>query len=184
MKYVVEQSQEFIDGMIDILTRNKALKVKDTDVLKKDFSKRRALSFEEFLIDEHLVSKPALLKALKEYYNVPAVDVLGHFFEHNLVIMIPKDVQMRYCFIPYARDGNILAVVAANPNHPELPEVIGRHVSYDIAFMVGYFRDIRDAIEEFYARAITEVPQDIELRAEKEEEHALEQITEEEDLIE
>ncbi len=183
MKYVIEQSQEFIDGIIDILTRNKALKIKDSAVLKKDFSERRALSFEDFLIDEHLVSKAALLKALQEYYNVPAIDVLGHFFEHNLVIMIPKHAQMRYCFIPYARDGNILAVVAANPNHPELSEVIGRYVSYDVTFMVGYFRDIRDAIEEFYARAVTEVPQDIDLRAEREEERALREITEEEDII-
>lgn len=163
------QDALFIDGLTAILIEKKALTHKSAADLRKAFAERSALAFEEFLLDEELVTKENLIEALAEYYNLPAMDVMGVFFDHHLVKMFPKDVMLRNGFIPYDRDGDVLIVVAARPNDPQLPEIIGKFVSYDVTFMVGYYRDICDMVKEFYDESI-EVA-DIELFEDTQDEH-------------
>lgn len=175
MKY----NEAFIDAIIKILIKNKAVKPQEGPNLKRLFLMRSDAAFEEFLIDENIVEKEDILKALSEYYNVPALDVEGEFFEHELVTMFPKDVMLRYCFIPYEHDGDILMVVAGTPDDPDLPDTIGRYVSYDVQFMVGYFEDILDQVEDTYDEPVTEEEEDEDLRAEKGEKQEVEELSEE-----
>lgn len=178
MKY----DERFIDGIIDILRKNKALKRTDVDALKEDFKNRSDVAFEFFLIDENITDKEALLQALQEYYQVPALDVEGEFFDHHLLVMFPKDVLLRYCFIPYERDGVTLVIIASNPENPDLLDAVGRYVSYDVTLMVGYCTDIEEQIEEYYDKAVTEEPTDQDLREERAEEHEVEEMEEGEDI--
>jgi len=69
------------------------------------------------------------------------------------------------------RDGDVLAVVAGDPEDPDLVELIGKHVSYDVELYVGFFRDIQDEIEEFYDRSVAEVdiPEEREMERERKE---------------
>jgi hypothetical protein len=165
------QDKLFIDGLTKILVDNKVLTEKVARDLRKSFDDQSTLTYEEFLLDEDFVSKENLLEALGEYYNLPPMDVMGVFFDHHLVKMFPKDVMLRNDFIPYDLDGDVLIVVAAKPNNPELPEIIGKFVSYDVTFMVGYFRDIADMAKEFYDESI-EVA-DIELFEDNRDEHMI-----------
>ena len=72
--------------------------------------------FDNFLLQEGLVAKENLLKALSEYYQVPPFDVIGHFFDHDLVIEFPTRFFMRNEIIPLQEiNDNMLYVVAANP---------------------------------------------------------------------
>lgn len=154
----------FIHALCALLAKNKALKNNDAQALEKAFENSTAIYFEDFLIETDLVSKEDVLNALSEYYQMPAIDVTGIFFDHHLVTMFPKDVMIRNGFIPYERDGsisdpddnsgNILIVVAARPRHPELPEIIGKFVSYDVTFMAGLYRDICDQVDDFYDESI------------------------------
>ena len=178
MKY----DEVFVDELSAILLKNKALKNQDISVLKEDFKKRSDIAFEFFLLSEGLVEKEDLLQALQEYYKVPAFDVTGEFFNHELVTMFPKDVLLRYRFIPYEHDNETLVVVAATPDDPELLDIIGRYVSYDVTMMVGYCIDIEEQIEAFYDKAITEESFDQDLRAEHEDERLFEEMTEEKDI--
>lgn len=164
----------FIDALCSILVKNQSLKNRDAQSLEDAFKNNSALYFEDFLLEEDFVSKEALLQALHEYYQFPAIDVIGEFFDHHLVTMFPKDVMLRNAFIPYNRDGDILLVVAARPSHPELPEIIGEFVSYDVTFMVGLYRDICDQVKEFYDSSI-EVA-DIELFEDTRDEHEMHPI--------
>ncbi len=152
----MKQYRDFVDALCSILYKNRAIKNTDAQTLKHLFYQREDAVFEDFLLEEGLVSKEDLLKALGELYDVPAIDVMGIFFEdiHHLVRMFPLDEMKRNCFLPFDRDGDVLIVVASNPNNATLAEIIGRYVSYDVTFLVGLCRDIIDQVETFYDQSI------------------------------
>lgn len=167
----MEERNHFIEGFCEILHKHHALKDRDFNALKRAFADRSDLTFEEFLIDENIITRKELLEALSEYYHMPAIDVIGLFFDHHLVVMFPKDLLLRHNFIPYMRDGDVLAVVAGDPEDPDLVELIGKYVSYDVELYVGFFRDIQDEIEEFYDRSVAEVdiPEEREMERDRKE---------------
>lgn len=180
-KKIMEERNHFINELCTILHRNHALKDRDVNALKREFADRSDLTFEEFLIDENIISRKELLEALGQYYNMTAIDVIGLFFDHHLVTMFPKDLLLRHNFIPYMRDGDVLAVIAGDPLDDDMIEQIGRYVSYDVELYVGFFRDIQDEIEEFYDRAVSEVDIPEERVMERERKESLEEAIREAD---
>lgn len=155
--------QQLVDGITAILVQLEHLTTDDARALHEAFRASGVERFEEFLLDEDVVSKPDLLEALQLYYKLPAIDATGLLFEHNLIIQIPKEVMLRNGFIPFRKEGDILQVIAARPQDPELPETISDSVSYETVFMVGIYRDICDAVKEFYDEAVTTVEDEDEL---------------------
>lgn len=142
--------KKVIDGLLDILYDREILKRDDAAVLKKEFEKSESERFEDYLIDEGIVEKDDLLKVLQEYYNTPAIDVLGAMFDHDLLVKFPKDVLIRNCCIPYYQDGMLLFVITNDPTNENLDEVLGEYVSYDFEFLVGIPRHIDMMIKDFY----------------------------------
>lgn len=154
--------KEFIDDIGIILTEKHLITPQDLVALHRSFKNRSDISFEDFVLEEGIVEKSDLLEALSDYYQVPAIDVNGQFFDHYDITLIPKDVMLQHYFIPYDRDDeDNLWVVAANPGDPHLRVVIGEQVTHHINFMVGLPRDIIDAIEENYDESITYQPNPI-----------------------
>jgi hypothetical protein len=150
-----------IDELSAILARHNKLKFIDVQGLRKSFNDQEDLTFEDFLIEQGLISKADLLQALSEYYGVSALDVIGEFFDHYLLRLFPKDILLLHYFIPYAREADRLFIVAAEPDDPHLPVVIGQYITHDINFMVGIGSDIHETIEEFYDMSDTYQPNDI-----------------------
>ena len=74
---------------------------------------------------------------------------------------MPEEVLLNHLFIPYQRENDNLWVVAAEPDDPHLPVVLGKYLSHNFNFMVGLPQDIRDAIREYYDESITYQPYDI-----------------------
>ncbi|MFA6066072.1 MAG: hypothetical protein WC707_02720 [Candidatus Babeliaceae bacterium] len=159
-----------VDALCAIFEKNNLFKSSEISVLKKNFEAQSEIAFEDFLLEESLISKEHLLEALSELYQVPAIDVVGLFFDHNIVKMFPKDVMLRNIFIPYEHDGDVLVVIAYNPNNNALSEIIGEYVSYDVTYMVGLPRDICDAIKEFFDASLQQQEQDFVPEEVKEEE--------------
>lgn len=153
-----------VEELSAILVRNNVLSFQDAQALRQEFIYRDDISFEDFLLEQGVVEKEDLLQALSDYYGVPAVDVIGEFFDHQFLRLIPKDVMIRHAMIPFWRDGDTLGVVAAQPDDPHLLVVLGDYVTHDITFMVGLAQDIIESIEEFYDESITYQPNDIENR--------------------
>lgn len=142
--------KKIIDGLLDILCDREVLNREDTAELKREYEKSETERFEDYLIDERIVEKDDLLKALQEYYNTPAIDVMGAMFDHDLLVKFPKDVLERNCCIPYYQDGMLLFVIAAAPTNEDLDELLGEFVSYDFEFLVGIPRHIDMMIKDFY----------------------------------
>ncbi|HBL98801.1 TPA: hypothetical protein DDZ86_04125 [Candidatus Dependentiae bacterium] len=145
-----ERFENLLEGLIRILGKKGILNSRDGDALRRDFENHESEYIEDFLLEEGIVEKEDLLKALQEYYEVPAVDVLGTIFDHDLVSMFPKDVLLRNSCLPLNRDGNILFVVTSDPFDDEKEVILREYVSYDIEFMVGLPRHIDMMIKDFY----------------------------------
>lgn len=150
----------FVEEISRILEQKEVFKSQEMKALQKEFSQTSGRSFEQFLLDTGMAPKQKVLEALSEYYKVPWIDVRGIFFDHHFVTMFPQELMKREGFIPYRQEGDILSIIASNPSNEDLPDIIGDYVSYDVAFMVGIYRDIFNAIEEFYDLAPTEVDLD------------------------
>ena len=162
--------KSFAKGLTDILIKQKVLSEAEGETLQKLFQESPKEYFDDFLLEEGIVPEEYLLIALSEYYKVQAVDVVGYFFETFLLHKFPKDVLHRNAFIPMEVDENIMIVVASEPDDPQLLSIIGDYVSYDIQFRVGIRLHITDSISEYYDLAVTEVPEDEDLRTERLEE--------------
>ena len=156
------------EGLSEILVKNNSISHDKAQSLKKLFYDRSKPAFVNFLLEQGLVPKSALLNALSEYYQKPAFDVVGHFFEQHYVQMFPVDVMVRNKFVPLKREENMLVVVASDPSNEELLVIIGKNVSYNIRFMVGIAKDIMDAAQEFSDYAVTQYPEMIEVDVKKE----------------
>lgn len=166
----MKKGQTFVEGLTRILLIQNVIKEDEAKAIAKAFKDRSKANFDQFLLDEGIVSRTELLNALSTYFNVPAFDVLGHFFDHLTLKMFPKDFLVRNVIIPLEHDDNIMVIVAGNPQYTDLLPRIGEHVSYDIVFNVGLDQDIIDAIREYYdlSPAYTPDPNEPEETPEKE----------------
>jgi len=151
---IVKKEMTFVQRLTTSLLANQAITQKEADSLVTMFHDRAKGRVDNFLLDEGMVEREDLLKALSSVYQVPYFDVNGYFFEHELLHTFPKDVLIAKGIIPLQVDEDVLIVVASNPEDPELLDVIGHSVSYDIQFNVGVHRDIIDSIEEYYDQSI------------------------------
>ena len=163
----MEKGHTFTQSLSEILERHKVVSKDEVLAMQKAFEKSEKEQFDEFLLEEGLVDESNLLRALGEHYQVPSFDVVGYFFDHNLLMKFSKGFLLREAIAPVEVENNILSIVASDPNKEGLESSIREYVSYDIVFMVGFKRDICDAVKEFYDKAPTEVRQDQDLREER-----------------
>ena len=145
VKFIVEQ-----------LERNGDISISEARDLLINLDNRSAEDFDDFLLSEGLVSKAKLLNALSQVYDVPYFDVVGYFFDHDLLQHFPEDFLFANNIIPIQQDGDVLTIVASEPDNPKLRESISEYSNSAIEFRVGLTRDIQDAIREYYDSSITE----------------------------
>ena len=130
-----------------------------------------------------LVEEADLLQSLAQYFQVPAFDVVGYFFDTFLLRRFPKGFLLRNALIPLEVDENIMIIIASEPDDSDLLVRIGEHVSFDIQFRVGLRRDICDAAKEFYDKSDTEDVRDEDSRVEREKLRALHRSEETEEVV-
>jgi hypothetical protein len=146
----------FIDRLTAILVEQGSMADRDAVSARNLFSKSSADEFDDFLLEEGLVSREHLLRALSVYYNLESFDVTGFFFERDTLSYFPKDFLLEYAIIPVEADNEIITIVAAHPEEPGLREKIGLYTTNVIEFSIGLKREIIDAIREYYDYADTQ----------------------------
>ena len=153
----MSRKKSFVKNFTKLLCKRELISVEDSLELPDEFSHRAKESFDNFLLSEGLVSKDDLLESLREYYQVPAFDAQGHFFQRSTVRLFPKIFLIKNVIIPIERDENMLIVLANDPTDHELLSKIGEFVSYDIHFRVGLYQDILNAVHEYYDASVTQI---------------------------
>lgn len=162
----MEMNENFEVGFLKVLVDLKYVTAQDAEKLLAAYNESDIDQFDDFLLSEGVVEQEHLLEALSQYFEVPSFDALGYFFETHLLRMFPKDLLLRNEMIPLQVDENMMIMITANPNNPDLLFEIGEQVSYDIRFHVGIGRDIADAVKEFYDKSDIEDSQDSDIREE------------------
>jgi hypothetical protein len=167
----------YVEGLTDVLVKLGMLPIGERLPTEQAFKDSGLAVFDDFLLEEALIDREDLLRALSVYFKLPPFDVVGYFFDTQLLHMFPKDFLLRNAIIPREVDEEIMIMVASEPDLPDLLSQIGEHVSYDIQFEVGLQTDICDAVKEFYDESVTQVALDEDAREERRltrEEHAIE----------
>jgi hypothetical protein len=150
-----------VDGICKHLTDREVITPKRAQELRNLFKSSSIENFTDFLLEEGLIERNDILRAVSEHYQIPSFDVDGYFFDHALLNQLPKGMMLRHEIIPLRVDNDILIVIAADPSkQDELLEEIGKYVSYDVQFFVGISRDICDAVKEFHDEPVNEVSPD------------------------
>lgn len=166
----MKRPESFIDELSAILIRHHVMAPEESAIYKEQYEQSDLDEFEDFLLEEGLVTKEELLEALGAYYEVPWVDMEGILIDPELVRNFPKDFLVRNEIIPIQLEEDFLTVAAAHPDDETLLANIGKFVDVDVRFQVSFARDITDAVKEFYDHAVTEVPDDVDLNTEHREE--------------
>jgi hypothetical protein len=175
-----KKQETFVEALCTIFRKKNILTDDTIQALKKAFKESSKENFEDFLLEEGLVSRSQLLNALSEHYKLPAFDVVGYFFDRDLVRKYPKDFLLRNAVIPLELDQNILTVVVGQPKNPDLIPQLESFASYDTQLLVGLERDITDAVKEFYDTPVTEeIPQDQDIHAEHRQEKEVDDLSSE-----
>ena len=156
----MDMSDNFEVGFLHVLAELHMIRAEDAVKLLASYHESDVDQLDEFLLSEGILDQESLLEALSEYYQLPSFDVEGYFFERHLLHMFPKSLLLRNEMIPLQVDENMMIMIAAQPNNPDLLAEIGEYVSYDIRFYVGVARNICDAVEEYYDKADTEINDD------------------------
>lgn len=149
-------NDNFEVSFLRVLVDLKLITAEDAVKLLAAYHESDVDQLDDFLLSEGILDQESLLEALSEYYQVPSFDVMGYFFERHLLHMFPKSMLLQNEIIPLQVDENMMIIIAAEPDNPDLLFEIGENVSYDIRFYVGIARDICDAVKEFYDKADTE----------------------------
>jgi hypothetical protein len=157
---VVKKQETFAQELCDILAAHHVVSPAESRAMHRAFKNSSKDDFPDFLLSEGLVEEEPLLEALAEYYQVPAVDVVGYFFDGFELHKFPKEFLLENNCIPLEVEGNVMIIVASDPANPDLPEAINKFVEYDIQFRVGLARDIQDSVKEFYESSLTDIDDD------------------------
>ncbi|MBP6892694.1 hypothetical protein KBB68_03900 [Candidatus Babeliales bacterium] len=144
------KKQMFISKLADAFVKLQIFSADEAEGLVKEFQGRAKGRIDDFLLDEGMIDREKLLKALQVVYGVAPFDVRGHFFNHQLLLFFPKDFLLNQGFIPLDVDDEIMTIVMSNPEDEETLDTLSRYVSYNVNVFVGIRRDISDAIEEYY----------------------------------
>jgi len=79
----------------------------------------------------------AQARHLADRYRLPFLD-LAHFnIDHDLFRTIPAELMLRYGFVPYAREGNTLAIVVSDPTDLPMIDELGMLLGMPIRVLVA-----------------------------------------------
>lgn len=146
----MENKKSFVSRFAEALVKKEIMKEPEAMSFVQEFHDRAKGNVVSFLLEEGLVEKEDILRALSSMYDVPSFDVRGYFFNHELLMHFPKDFLLENVVIPLEVEEDLLSVVVNNPEDEEAIAKIGDFVSYNVMVYVGIQEDICDAIEEYY----------------------------------
>src|SRR5258705_2389614 len=121
----------------------------------------------------------AQARRLADRYRLPFLD-LAHFnIDHDLFRTIPAELMLRYGFVPFAREGNALAIVVSDPTDLPMNDELGMLLGMPIKVMVAPASAIQAILKksESSTRVLEDATESFQLQILHENEEGDEQLT-------
>ncbi len=134
----MDKNNSFVARFAQALVKNDIMKEEEAQSFVKEFKGRAKGNVVSFLLEEGLVEREEVLRVLASIYAVPSFDVSGHFFNHELLLLFPKDFLIKHNIIPLDIDEDIITVVMSNPEDEKAIEELGNYVNYNITIEFSY----------------------------------------------
>src|ERR1700687_5803129 len=104
----------------------------------------------EVLLQRGLVSKKELVAALEEITGVPYLHSLSTQVDPEVLKLIPREVAVRHCVLPFTLEGRKIIAIMAEPQNllavDELSFIAGKPISPRL----GFRSEILSAIGRYY----------------------------------
>ncbi len=135
----------------EILLAHKLLTEEQVKAVAADAAKA-GKSFQQAALDQNLIPKGQLLKALADEWRVKGVDLVQMEVDPEVAKTIPEAVARRHVAIPFAKEENVLFVAMADPRDFFVSEDIQLRTGLEIQPYLALPHDIMAALDAAYGR--------------------------------
>jgi tetratricopeptide (TPR) repeat protein len=95
-----------------------------------------AYSLAQIIADEHIAKLDEVLTAIVEGSNLPYLSLDNYDTDSDVVRLLPRDVALRYCTMPFDKISRTLLVATVNPFDKQAREEIGKLLDYNLQWYV------------------------------------------------
>lgn len=165
--------------LLDLLVNKGYLSNDQLSLLIKK-AEEENVTLEDVIESQNIVSEDELVKMKSEILNIPYIDLSGENISQEVFKGFPQDVDLRYKFTPFKKEGNCIYVAMVDPedvNALEALKFISLKNGLDWKIFITAYSGFKDVMGQ-YSNIITEVGQALDvLKKEKSEEEGAEKIT-------
>ena len=105
------EHSSFVTRFAQALVKNKVMKEPEAESFIQEFHDRAKGNVVSFLLEEGIVEREDILKALASVFDVPSYDVRGHFFNHEILLLFPQEFLEEHSLIPLEIDEDIMKAI-------------------------------------------------------------------------
>jgi type II secretory ATPase GspE/PulE/Tfp pilus assembly ATPase PilB-like protein len=118
-------------------------------------------------------------RRLAQRYQLEFVDLAHFHIDHGLFRSIPADMMLRYGFVPYRRDGQMLLIVVSDPSDLQTIDEVGVQLNTPIRVCVGTPSAIQSILKksESSQRVLEEATEGFQMQILRDEEAGDENLT-------
>ena len=153
----------------EILVERKLLSEAQAKTASDD-SAKTGKSFQQAVLDQNLIAKGPLLKALSDEWQVKAVDLGLMDIDLETAKIIPEAVARRHTAIPFAKEENVLFVAMSDPRDFFVAEDIQLRTGLEVQPYLALPHDVQAALDTAYGKgegaALTRLMTDVQAKSE------------------
>ena len=133
-------------GLIDDAIAKKAAYLAD----------EQGMEVTEVLEESGMITGEEITQAIAEHYGMEMVSLRDMDIAQDVIEAMPADIARRYGVIPVYKRGNELTVAIGDPQDMDTLDSLRYTLSYDVVPVVASDREIKSAINLFYAGGMTQ----------------------------
>lgn len=123
--------------------------------------KKKGGSFQRMLIDMGLIKEEDLVAALSEGLGIPPISLARCKLPAELKALIPRDMAIQYQIVPVSCLGQTLNIAMADPLNVFALDTVSTMTGLSINPLLATYKDVRDAIDQFYGTGVEETLKEI-----------------------
>ncbi len=123
-------------------------------------------TLQEILVKRGLVKEDDLLAAVSQGLGIPPISLSRMRLDPSLKTLISRDIAVQHQLIPVACIGQALTVAMADPLNVFALDTIAMLTGLQINPLLTTYKDIREAIDQYYGTGVEETLRDMVRKAE------------------